>query len=186
MSSFSPAAVAPRVRLLVALVVTATAALVMTACAGWPDGGGTQPRSGGSGAPAPVASPAPTPGSGIARGAGVSGAAASAAPRNPACAAITHLYADLVAVELGLAADDGGAGARALAADTAARSSQVPPAVAHDLDVLAQIYGDAARALDRPDAGGEHPLDQAATAVTAPAATDATADLDRYLRAHCS
>ena len=101
------------------------------------------------------------------------------------CAQVAGLYAGLVAGPLGLSDDADPADRQALDTATEALRAQVPAAVAHDLDVLAQAYGAAARALDdagqRPDQ-----LQQAVTAVTEPAVTDAAHDLDRYLQAHCA
>ncbi len=104
----------------------------------------------------------------------------------PVCAEVIQLYAGLVAGTIGLGDDAGRSEEAALARATAARRARVPGPVAHDLDVLAQAYGTAARALDEAGSDDGSQLDQAVTSVTAPAVTDAAHDLDRYVQAHCS
>ncbi len=182
MTSTDSVARAGRARTAIAAAVLAGLAALAAGCAG----------RAGSAAPGPTRSTPRSPVTSVRpatdRGPGVP--AEPGAPRSdsatvsPVCAGVAQLYAGLVAGPLGLGDDADPADRQALATATAAVRAQVPAAVGRDLDVLAQAYGAATRALD--DAGdGTDQLDQAVTAVTAPAVSDAVHDLDRYLQARC-
>jgi hypothetical protein len=184
MSSTTSATRSGRARATVAGLVLAASALTALGCGARPGAAAARTRTARTTRTTPTSSARRATGAGVADAPAPATSGPAPASLAPVCAQVARLYAGLVAAPLGLGDDGDPADRQALATATDALRAQVPAAVAHDLDVLAQAYGAAARALDdagpRPDQ-----LDQAVTAVTEPAVTDAAHDLGRYVQARC-